>query len=63
MLQELQAGVTAFCVKFSPPDAREWRLVVAEINGFLHAGDFPCISVFILLLRVIFAHPSSCMRG
>jgi hypothetical protein len=37
LLQEFQALVTAYGMKFRPPDAGEWRAVVAEVSAFLAA--------------------------
>jgi len=37
LLQEFQALVTAYGMKFRPPDAGEWRAVVQEVSAFLAA--------------------------
>lgn len=37
LLQELQALVTTYTVKYQAADAHEWRLVASEVNDFLHA--------------------------
>ncbi len=37
LLQEFQALISSYIMKFAPPDAQEWRSVIQEITNFLHA--------------------------
>jgi hypothetical protein len=37
LLQEFQALISAYTMKYSPPDAGEWRAVIAEVTSFLNA--------------------------
>ncbi|KAI8476092.1 MAG: protein SCAI [Monoraphidium minutum] len=37
LLQEFQALISSYVMKYAPPDAAEWRAVIAEVTGFLNA--------------------------
>ncbi|MEW5313968.1 MAG: hypothetical protein WDW38_005498 [Sanguina aurantia] len=37
LLQEFQAQVTSYLMKYKPQDAAEWQAVVTEVDVFLHA--------------------------
>ena len=37
LLQEFQALISSYVMKYSPPDAAEWRAVIQEVTTFLHA--------------------------
>jgi hypothetical protein len=37
LLQEFQALISSYTMKFSPPDAGEWRAVISEVTTFLNA--------------------------
>lgn len=37
LLQEFQALISSYIMKYSPPDAAEWRSVIQEVTNFLHA--------------------------
>lgn len=37
LLQEFQALISSYIMKYQPPDAQEWRSVIQEVTNFLHA--------------------------
>jgi hypothetical protein len=37
LLQEFQALISSYILKYSPPDANEWRSVIQEVTTFLNA--------------------------
>jgi hypothetical protein len=37
LLQEFQALISSYILKYSPPDAQEWRSVIQEVTHFLQA--------------------------
>lgn len=37
LLQEFQALISSYIMKYTPPDAQEWRSVIQEVTNFLHA--------------------------
>ncbi|KAI8464968.1 MAG: protein SCAI [Monoraphidium minutum] len=37
LLQEFQALTSSYVIKYAPPDAAEWRAVIAEVTAFLGA--------------------------
>lgn len=37
LLQEFQALISSYIMKYQPPDAAEWRSVIQEVTNFLHA--------------------------
>jgi hypothetical protein len=37
LLQEFQALISSYIMKYSPPDAQEWRSVIQEVTHFLQA--------------------------
>lgn len=37
LLQEFQALISSYIMKYNPPDAQEWRSVIQEVTNFLHA--------------------------
>ena len=37
LLQEFQALISSYVMRYSPPDAAEWRAVIQEVTTFLHA--------------------------
>jgi hypothetical protein len=37
LLQEFQALISSYIMKYQPPDSQEWRSVIQEVTNFLHA--------------------------
>lgn len=37
LVQEFQALISSYILKYQPPDAQEWRSVIQEVTNFLHA--------------------------
>jgi hypothetical protein len=41
LLQEFQALISSYIMKYSPPDAAEWRSVIQEVRSSWHRHVAP----------------------